>query len=386
MNSKNQIEVHQKRVNMKNINYISILCFFVFTIMSQSIFSINVTSLQNGNWTNASVWSPSIPIFSDYIKIKHSVVNFTSSNLTGFLQLDSSGVLTTLDMDVQNGATLDIYGTMNMSNLTLSNGSTLHVRASGVLAISSDFQNKNNTINVIVDGIMIVGGNFDNGFGGIIKGAGIITTHGSYLGAGETFGIKPTSSIPANSTIYSTLPVKLSNFNCVAEKSNVNLSWISKTEINNAYYFIERSVDAINYTKIAEIVATNQSNSEYKFCDGTAKIGTNYYRLWNVDFNGITTLLKESVAFVDVQEKEITISPNPFMDDFKIVFDAENLTNVQIVITDNFGRTILIKNLEPKTNEFNINSNEISKTGIYYLNILENSKNIYSKTIIKSDT
>ncbi|HBF87525.1 MAG TPA: hypothetical protein DDX39_02695 [Bacteroidales bacterium] len=386
MNSINYIEVHSKPASTKNINSIGICIFFIFTIITKSIFSTNVTSLQNGNWTNASIWSPVVPSFSDNIRIKHSVVNFTSSNLNGFLQIDSSGVLTTLDIDVQNGATLDIYGTMNMSNLTLSNGSTLHVRASGVLAISSDFKNKNNTINVVVDGIMIVGGNFDNGFGGIIKGVGIITTSGSYFGAGETFGINPTSSIPANTTIYSTLPVKLSIFNCVAEKSTVNISWISKTEINNNYYFIERSFDANNYSKIAEISATNQSNSEYKYCDEYAKIGINYYRLWNVDFNGITTLLKESVTIVDAQETEITISPNPFFDDFKIIFNDNNLTNIQVIITDNLGRIILIKKLDSQISESKIYSTEIPKTGIYYLNILENSENIFSEIIIKSDT
>lgn len=387
MNSNNYIEVHHKRVNTQNINYISILCFFVFTIISQSIFSINVTSLQNGNWSNASIWSPAnIPISSDNVRIKHSVVNFSNTNVDGLLRIDSSGVLTSLDMEVRHGSTIEIYGTMNVRNLVLSNVSNLHVFSSGVLTVSADFKNKNNSVQIVVDGILIVGGNFDNGFGGIIKGAGIISTSGSYLGAGETFGIKPTSSIPANSSVFSSLPVKLSNFNCVTEKSNVNISWISKTEINNNFYFIERSFDAINYERIAEIVATNQSNSEYKFCDETAKIGTNYYRLWNVDFNGITTLLKETVAFVDAQEREIKISPNPFIDDFKIVFDAENFTNVQIVITDYLGRTILIKKLEPQMSDFNINSNEISKKGIYYLNILENSENIYSKTIIKSDT
>lgn len=87
------------------------------------------------------------------------------------------------------------------------------------------------------------------------------------------------------------LPVELLEFTGEAQADNINLlQWTTATEINNDYFTLERSEDAINFETVATIGGAGNSSviSHYHFFDAIGKNAppTYYYRLKQTDFDG----------------------------------------------------------------------------------------------------
>ncbi|MCW8938842.1 MAG: T9SS type A sorting domain-containing protein, partial [Flavobacteriales bacterium] len=87
------------------------------------------------------------------------------------------------------------------------------------------------------------------------------------------------------------LPIELLDFSgeIYDDISNV-LKWATLTEVNNDYFTLERSTDAINFETIAVIPGSGNSSTfmNYNFIDvlPNKQIPTYYYRLKQTDFNG----------------------------------------------------------------------------------------------------
>ena len=84
------------------------------------------------------------------------------------------------------------------------------------------------------------------------------------------------------------LPIKLLYFTANYNGTTVDLNWSTTTEINNDYFTIERSADAINFEPIlAKDGAGNSSQTLfYTTVDSSPLNGVSYYRLKQTDFNG----------------------------------------------------------------------------------------------------
>ncbi|MEZ5004341.1 MAG: choice-of-anchor D domain-containing protein [Chitinophagales bacterium] len=84
------------------------------------------------------------------------------------------------------------------------------------------------------------------------------------------------------------LPVELVSFTAKNVNNNSLLNWITASELNNDYFEIEHSLNAIDFTKIGEVDGNGTINSEnyYDHTHYAPPSGVNYYRLRQVDFNG----------------------------------------------------------------------------------------------------
>ncbi|HBX52080.1 MAG: hypothetical protein A2275_04585 [Bacteroidetes bacterium RIFOXYA12_FULL_35_11] len=368
--------------------FIYLFCFNISHAETKALYA----TVMNGSWSSTSIWNPTAcPSLSDDITIIHSVANFTNLSITGSILIESSGTLSSLDMIVSNGAVLIISGTLNLDNLTLNNGSTLCILPSGVVAISGDFDNKNNTINVVVGGNLIVGGNFTNGYGGIISGSGAIFVSGIFDGAGTTFSISPTSSIPPNSTIQIELPIELLDFDVVATENDIIINWKTVSEINNDYFTIEKSSDCIFFTELARVVGAGNSNSiqEYTFSDIDMKEKISYYRLKQTDFDGqfkyCSQILAVSGNSEDNKISDVAISPCPFTENFYIQFFSENQESYILKIFDANNKCVFTNKLSVNAgiNRHKINHLNSAPKGVYIIGIFKNKDKIYFGKILK---
>ena len=68
----------------------------------------------------------------------------------------------------------------------------------------------------------------------------------------------------------------------------VILNWTTASELNNDYFTIERSKDAVEFQPIKFVEGAGNSNSilNYEIIDVNPFLGTSYYRLKQTDFNG----------------------------------------------------------------------------------------------------
>jgi alpha-tubulin suppressor-like RCC1 family protein len=110
------------------------------------------------------------------------------------------------------------------------------------------------------------------------------------------------------------LPVQLVSFQARRTgATTVALSWVTATELANAGFGIERSVDGTTFSRIGFVAGAGSSSTSlsYSFPDNTA-LSAAYYRLAQTDIGGIVTF--SPVRFVGAESDAVSrlqLVPNP---------------------------------------------------------------------------
>jgi hypothetical protein len=128
---------------------------------------------------------------------------------------------------------------------------------------------------------------------------------------------------------------------------SVKIEWSTATEINNAFFDVERSADQNNFISVGKIPSKGNSQllQAYQHTDANVPAGTVYYRLKQVDTDG--TISYSNIIAVNVGGKPA----NPV--DLTCTFDTENLIvfiksdearSIKLEIYDATGKTVLNKN------------------------------------------
>lgn len=167
------------------------------------------------------------------------------------------------------------------------------------------------------------------------------------------------------------IPVELTSFAASVLGTDVRLSWMTATELNNQGFEIERSTDNNRWEKIG-FVEGNGTTTEmkyYSFTDNKLKAGTYYYRLKQIDFDG-------TYEYSSVVEAEIVIPlefslqqnyPNPFNPSTKIKFSLAADSKVLLKIYDILGQevtTLFNGDLSAGEHEIDFNASRLN-SGVY---------------------
>lgn len=107
------------------------------------------------------------------------------------------------------------------------------------------------------------------------------------------------------------LPVELIFFDAGATDHEVQLFWQTASEINNAYFSIERSADALIWEETGRVPGAGNSTTlqSYSETDRFPLPGTSYYRLRQVDTDGAQSY-SDPVA-VTMGASVTSVYPNP---------------------------------------------------------------------------
>ncbi len=84
------------------------------------------------------------------------------------------------------------------------------------------------------------------------------------------------------------LPVELTSFFAKTTEAGITLSWQTTTETNNSGFNIERSLNNSKFETIGFVsgFGTTTETQNYSFVDNNVAVGTYYYRLKQIDFDG----------------------------------------------------------------------------------------------------
>ena len=178
------------------------------------------------------------------------------------------------------------------------------------------------------------------------------------------------------------LPVKLISFTAVKNENVVDLQWTTASEVENKGFNVQHGTNGIDWQNIYWIDGRGNSQTEntYEFVHQSPVIGTNYYRLEQVDFNGETDYSNiEKVTFQhDGREVALIVYPNPVNSQFSIQLGNEN-SIAQIEIFDANG--VLRLSTEFQNGE----SVDISnlESAMYFIKILLDGGNSIVTSIVK---
>ncbi|MCF8255008.1 MAG: FG-GAP-like repeat-containing protein [Bacteroidia bacterium] len=180
----------------------------------------------------------------------------------------------------------------------------------------------------------------------------------------------------AYNTSTATLPVTWLNFEGEKQGNQIKLDWQTASEINSAWFEVERSYEGAEWEHAGKVKAAGNSNSisRYSFTDnhsGIEKPITDfvYYRLRQVDKDGsfsYSTTIQIQLHQPQLGEEQITYTayPIPFGSGFTLSSNSNNYFSYELYNT--FGQ--LQMKGEALSGSSELNTQSLS-TGIYILHI-----------------
>ncbi|MBP6623611.1 MAG: T9SS type A sorting domain-containing protein, partial [Chitinophagaceae bacterium] len=192
-------------------------------------------------------------------------------------------------------------------------------------------------------------------------------------------------------SMSSPLPVTLLSFTGNRETTANVLNWTTSMEQNNAYFHVQRSQDARNFTTIAKVntKAINGNSStmlRYELQDEHPSTGNNYYRLEQVDLDGNSSYSEVINLYRDANGNIISIYPNPTkgMLYVECLFLTEG--EAAIILSDLSGRKIkeIQMNTSTGSNTISFDMSDVS-IGMYLLKVSQGNQVISIQKIEKCE-
>ena len=168
------------------------------------------------------------------------------------------------------------------------------------------------------------------------------------------------------------LPVSGLSLKAIEKKDKVEITWSTRSEINNKGFNVQHSSDGLNFTTLAFVNSKGNLNngSSYTYLDNLPSNGNNYYRIVQVDENGKT--VNSPVVNVVIKNSQLfTIFPNPVQNQLNIQSNLI-LENAKIIIRDMNGRNVYESNLSGIGN-IRVPVSNLAP-GVYSITIFESNK------------
>lgn len=182
------------------------------------------------------------------------------------------------------------------------------------------------------------------------------------------------------------LPIELQSFNVLDIGDEILIRWSTFTELNNDFFTIEKSIDAINFYAIGELkgAGTSSIKHDYEFYDDNPTDGITYYRLKQTDFDGAFSF--STLKAINRHSETVSsysLYPNPAENYDKLTSKGllEN-TIYEIYIFSSKG--ILIDRTQVVSNDFGEINFELKDyyQGLYYIQfIARNKQNIKAEKL-----
>lgn len=174
------------------------------------------------------------------------------------------------------------------------------------------------------------------------------------------------------------LPIDLINFSANVQYKKVKLEWTTTSEINNDFFTVERSDDALRFEPILYVQGKGNSNtiSHYSIYDLHPLSGKSYYRLRQTDFNGTNKL--SQIISVDILEADENIY---FVVQGNVLTIRTFIgTPILISIYDISGKLLFQK--EFNENHLSVSLEDLPSGRIYFLSIISPNE-VITKKIFK---
>ena len=181
------------------------------------------------------------------------------------------------------------------------------------------------------------------------------------------------------------LPIELISFKAKREYSDVIVSWVTATEINTDYFIVERSADGNIYETVTTVQGAGNSNSNkyYSIIDSHPLPGLSFYRLREIDFDGLVVLFPPVSIHIFNMNSEFEIASIRSLND-QIVINilSSGQDDFVLELFDDVGKLISHQSGKMTTGSQDIIIPLNNKASSIYILNLKTSESIISKKII----
>lgn len=279
-----------------------LVVLLILVAASFSVRATTVTATQNGNWNQTSTWDPNtVPGCFDTIVIPPTI----TVTITVTVNLTSCPPVYIL-----------VQGTLNFQSgkkLNLPNGSVVYIAPGGAM----------------------------NGGGGGGSSNTISIGGSDYWSAGCTGNPPPNCGNMTGPAIICqncSLPIELVNFTAELQNRKVYLYWQTASETDNDYFVVQRSVDGLIWETTDSLDGALNSSAllSYASEDPSPYLGVSYYRLKQVDVNGLFSHSETRVitngSFYSDQNLLVITNQNDYQQNIVIYFSEPISGEAEIYI------------------------------------------------------
>jgi len=163
-------------------------------------------------------------------------------------------------------------------------------------------------------------------------------------------------------TVNDIVPVSLKYFSGVHNSDGNKLSWSTATEVNLAYFVIQRSTDGKTFSALDKVAASgNKSGSNYAYLDAANASGKVYYRLQMVDKQG-NIAYSNVVAITLNSGISFTVYPNPVRNIMSLRVNNDKSETVTVQVIDLLGKVLTQQQaqLNAGTNTLSLNVSSLA--------------------------
>ncbi|MDZ4757028.1 MAG: T9SS type A sorting domain-containing protein [Bacteroidota bacterium] len=182
----------------------------------------------------------------------------------------------------------------------------------------------------------------------------------------------------------SPLPVQFLDFDVVKQNFDAHITWSTALQYNTNNFEVERSFDMIHFETIGSLPALKNSstNSYYTFDDKAIlqyMIGNNlpyvYYRIKENDKDGksqstaVKSLNISSNATASMSMESVKVLPNPYSDNFAILYTMNSNMHIDFRLLDVNGKLIYTQsaNALKGINQFDFKGFDHLASGLYMI-------------------
>ena len=174
------------------------------------------------------------------------------------------------------------------------------------------------------------------------------------------------------------LPVELIDFTAKPVREKIEIEWITGSENNNSHFVTDKTYDGRFWygLTITQGQGTTSEETTYSELDFNPKVGVQYYRLTQVNYNGDKTIYQPISVNFGAKGNLLTAYPNPSEGDVNIKW-----TNYaeEIRVYDQAGE--LVKKIRPSEAETKIELLDLDP-GFYIVTALIEGEKLSIKIIV----
>lgn len=181
----------------------------------------------------------------------------------------------------------------------------------------------------------------------------------------------------ATTDVINPLPVELISFTGFMDFDHVDLNWVTKSELNNDYFGVERSRDGMNWEEIERVEGAGSTGIEQQYAtiDPAPYSGVSYYRLRQVDFDGD---FEYSNSITVNKEIEVAIYPNPTNG---LVYIQSKDFAENILLYNTVGQQIPIQTIE-ENSVWRLSTEELAK-GTYFVHFVTQGGVVVEQLVVE---
>ena len=168
------------------------------------------------------------------------------------------------------------------------------------------------------------------------------------------------------------------------------LTWNTLSESNNEKFFILHSQNGKEFSVIANVqtqalLGNSNTRLAYSYTHKAPQLGRNFYRLQQVDKDGIISFYQRIVEIDNViSNNVITVYPNPVLDNLNLNFYATKAQYLNVQLVDLSGRVVIsnVFTASSGSNRFEVETRDLA-SGSYMLRVAEQNGKIHNLKISK---